>query len=489
MGYRIALIIFLAGMLIVPASHVSAQDDTASGEPTVTIHVVQRGENLFRIALAYGVTVDEIALANGITNPASIQVGQRLIIPLAMPPPEIQPTIHIVQPGESLASIANVYGVALDELIAANELENPNALFVGQSILIPGSGESASVVAVTPTEVEAQTEPVAIVGPIIHIVQAGETLFRIATQYGVTVAEVQAANAISDPTLIYAGQQLTIPGTQPLLALDLPDSVTGLDLTPLVLADGQAGRLRITTSAPAVVTADFVSQAPPVVPVDNTRLSHVAFLAVPLATPAGIYPLNLTLTPDGAGPVSVTVNIQIVSGNYGSQYITLPEDRVPLLAPAVEDNEIQIIRNVTALFNVQRYFEGPLSLPAAAAMNSPFGSLRSYNSGPFDRYHTGADFAGAPGSPILAAAAGQIVLADTLNIRGITVIIDHGWGVFTSYSHMTERYVRIGDFVTAGQAIGTVGSTGRATGAHLHWELWVNGVQVDPMPWVRQAFP
>ena len=88
---------------------------------------------------------------------------------------------------------------------------------------------------------------------------------------------------------------------------------------------------------------------------------------------------------------------------------------------------------------------------------------------------------------MLAAASGTVVLADTLNVRGNAVVIDHGWGVYTGYWHQTEIYVQPGERVSTGQVIGTVGSTGRVTGAHLHWELWVNGVPVDPMQWVRQS--
>ncbi|MBZ0288996.1 MAG: M23 family metallopeptidase, partial [Anaerolineae bacterium] len=90
--------------------------------------------------------------------------------------------------------------------------------------------------------------------------------------------------------------------------------------------------------------------------------------------------------------------------------------------------------------------------------------------------------------PVLAAAPGRVVLADTLNVRGIATIIDHGWGVYTGYWHQAQQYVQVGQMVTTGQVIGAIGATGRVTGAHLHWELWVGGVAVDPMQWVRLSF-
>ena len=68
-------------------------------------------------------------------------------------------------------------------------------------------------------------------------------------------------------------------------------------------------------------------------------------------------------------------------------------------------------------------------------------------------------------------------------------MIDHGWGVYTGYMHQSEILVEAGDFVEKGQLIGLVGGTGRVTGAHLHWEIWVGGVQVDPVEWLENSFP
>jgi len=104
-------------------------------------------------------------------------------------------------------------------------------------------------------------------------------------------------------------------------------------------------------------------------------------------------------------------------------------------------------------------------------------------------FHSGTDFGGAPGSSIVAPAAGVVILAESLPVRGNATVIDHGWGVTTGYWHQAEILVNVGDVVTPGQVIGTVGSTGRSTGPHLHWEMWVSGVQVDPMQWVQQPFP
>ena len=93
-----------------------------------------------------------------------------------------------------------------------------------------------------------------------------------------------------------------------------------------------------------------------------------------------------------------------------------------------------------------------------------------------------------PGTPVQAAADGLVVLATELNVRGRSIILDHGLGVYTGYWHLSEMHVTVGDFVRAGADIAEVGNSGRSTGAHLHWQLWVNGIAVEPLQWLRSDF-
>jgi murein DD-endopeptidase MepM/ murein hydrolase activator NlpD len=81
------------------------------------------------------------------------------------------------------------------------------------------------------------------------------------------------------------------------------------------------------------------------------------------------------------------------------------------------------------------------------------------------------------------------VFAGQLEVRGNATIIDHGWGVFTGYWHQSEIDVQVGNLVEVGQVIGLVGGSGRVSGPHLHWELWVNGIPVDPLEWLVNEYP
>jgi hypothetical protein len=100
--------------------------------------------------------------------------------------------------------------------------------------------------------------------------------------------------------------------------------------------------------------------------------------------------------------------------------------------------------------------------------------------------HTGVDYRAASGVPIVAAADGVVSRSVYDDRAGIYVRIDHGDGVWTGYSHLSERHVLAGHAVTAGQQIGEAGATGSATAAHLHFEVSVDGVKVDPVPWLAE---
>lgn len=185
------------------------------------VHVVQPGENLFRISLQYGVTMTELAQVNGITNTWQIFAGQQLIIPGIAPAVE-QPAVsepiapqneepaqpaeyHTIGRGENLASIARQYGLSAEALARLNNISNPDMIYAGQRLLIsgvPAADDSESVLAEAP-----------LINPnsIRHTVQRGESLASIGTQYSVSWLAIAQANHILDANQIVAGQELIIP--------------------------------------------------------------------------------------------------------------------------------------------------------------------------------------------------------------------------------------------------------------------------------------
>lgn len=117
---------------------------------------------------------------------------------------------------------------------------------------------------------------------------------------------------------------------------------------------------------------------------------------------------------------------------------------------------------------------GRLAWPTTGPVTSPFGQR-------WGRMHTGIDIGAPEGAPIVAAAAGTVIVAGWADGYGNTVAIDHGGGIATLYGHQSSIAVAVGQQVAAGQVVGAVGSTGRSTGPHLHFEVRVNGTPVDPL--------
>ncbi len=196
--------LIVGSQLVIPG-YVAAEEPEGTGEEGAGgqeegkpyIHVVQPGESLSEIALRYDVDPADIIAANNIPDPDHLVAGQELVIPGYQPPEsqESGPVTHVVQPGETLSQIAQRYGVAMSEIMAANNITNPNLIKPGQELVIPGI-----------TQAEAQAA-----NRTVHVVQPGETLLDIARQYGVSLQELIRANNIGNPNLIKPGEELVIP--------------------------------------------------------------------------------------------------------------------------------------------------------------------------------------------------------------------------------------------------------------------------------------
>lgn len=200
---------------------------------------------------------------------------------------------------------------------------------------------------------------------------------------------------------------------------------------------------------------------------------------------------------DAPGRIVIQVNgaeetrnlaVGLSNRNFRTQRITLRGS-----GSLGTDHEFDRVDAFKRLVSPERHWNGALLRPSQGRVSSEYGVRRYYN-GEFaeNYYHRGVDYAAGTGTPVVAPAAGYIRLvgrvSDGFELHGNTVGIDHGQGLLSIMIHLSRIDVNNGDFVRAGQRVGAIGSTGAATGPHLHWGLYLNQVAVDPVPWRYGGF-
>ena len=205
---------------------------------------------------------------------------------------------------------------------------------------------------------------------------------------------------------------------------------------------------------------------------------------------SGLMPIGVEQDPgeykleflDSSGTAIHELNVTVADAHYPKQNIVIAPE---LSALRASSDEAERVHAFLTSVSPTRFWEEPFQAPVPGCMNSPFGASRLHNGKPTGDYHGGVDQRGAPGTPIHAVAAGTVRIVHLFQLRGGTVAIDHGQGLETIYMHMSRFAAKEGQQVEAGDVIGYVGSTGRATGPHLHWSLYANGHPVSPRQWAK----
>jgi murein DD-endopeptidase MepM/ murein hydrolase activator NlpD len=203
----------------------------------------------------------------------------------------------------------------------------------------------------------------------------------------------------------------------------------------------------------------------------------------------GLLPISVKDTP---GVASVAIN---GDNNQSAQLpVTIRKTLFPSqnvnLSPEIEalhstPEEIALLTSFKEKLSDSRFWQDPLGPPVTGCMTSPFGVKRLHNGKPTGEYHGGVDQRTPAGEPIRAVAAGTVTFAQQFNVLGNAVGIDHGQGLESMYLHMSKLEVAPGTQVQRGDVLGYAGSTGRSTGPHLHWVLYVNGINVNPAQWIK----
>lgn len=379
-------------------------------------------------------------------------------------PPHVE--TYTVQAGDTLFSIAMRYNTSVAAIKQLNKLTS-DTILVGQKLLIPSDSPTAPTVAVPKAS--------------SYIVQAGDSLYTIATRYGTTLHDLMDLNDIPNPNLIYVGQALAIPTnvavTKPGLILD-PPSVR------------QGGTLMIQIARPNLVSVTGTLNGKPLTFARATGFWY-ALAGISRCAKIGTMPITISATDANGQTTNENTTVSVAATAYPIDAITLPPSKVTILQDtALINREAAELATIVNKYTPTRLWSGAFRQPLYGNITEFFGTRRSYNGGPVGACgHEGMDFGVPGGTPIFAPARGRVVFAGLTQVRGNLTVIDHGLGVFSAYYHQSAIDVQAGQMVEPGQLIGKVGTTGLSTGNHLHWSMWANGEYVDPLEWTRRVLP
>ncbi|MDP7338806.1 MAG: M23 family metallopeptidase [Vicinamibacterales bacterium] len=270
-----------------------------------------------------------------------------------------------------------------------------------------------------------------------------------------------------------------------LLTVSAPGAAQSLDATvshhARGLFPGEAVLLRVEASRPVTEVRGVVFD-------ETVRFYQAAggvwqgLVGIDLQVEPGDYTVALRIMPATGAALEHVYTLSVEHKAYRTRQLTVAPRYVEP-PPDVTERIQREARRQAAIFATvtpDRLWRGSWGRPVPGQATSAFGSRSVFN-GQARNPHSGADFRAAEGTPVSAPNAGTVVLTGDTYFSGGSVILDHGWGLYSYFAHLSKMLVEEGDLVEPGQVVGHAGATGRVTGPHLHWTLRLNGARVDPL--------
>jgi murein DD-endopeptidase MepM/ murein hydrolase activator NlpD len=466
--YKQISLIILLSLLIISFHPVSAQ---STGGP---VYIVQPGDALSSIAARFKVSLNDLMSANNINDANNISAGSPLTIP-GLDGITGALTTQEIGYGDSLKSLSRHMQIPLDLLVRLNRITSPVELYAGLNIIYPQDETAAPL-----------TNRISIAN--------GESLLESAVKAQTDTWTLSSLNTLQGAWDALPGDALYAPnnGAENVLSNGMPMAFVNANVNPLPITQGGTAEIIVQTQPGIQLSGTLVNIPLRFFSLGNDK--YVALQGIYALLDPGSYPLQLEATlPDGTHQ-SFEQSVIIQSGNYPTDpLLSVSADTID---PTTNDDETKKLTQLTAPITPTRYWQGQFENPSPDFPDchpSLFGDRRNYvGEGTNDTYHSfhsGLDFCGQVGSPITATADGVVIFTGMLTVHGNTTIIDHGWGIYSMYCHQSAINVQVGQTVKTGELIGLVGATGRVTGPHLHWEIWANGIEVDPLDWLAKSYP
>lgn len=460
-----SLVLSLLPFLIVGV--VMAQDE----QPAGPVYIVEAGDTLWAIAQRFGVSMDDLANENGLTDPSQLSIGARLVIPGLEGLSGVLVTEDVLL-GETLDSLSRQHQIPKAALVRLNHFTSPMEVYAGSTLIIPQSESDEQI-----TSGGRAT------------LKIGQSPMEMAITQGLSPWALIHDNQLPGSWSMLPGETLYLSNGESQNPGGLPDAISALDVNALPLTQGQILTVSLSKQGMGAPVGQFHDHNLNFFQISDG--SYVALQGVYALLDPGLYPLSVRGALLDGTPVGFTQYVYVQDGDYPFD----PPLSVASETTDIENNETENAHwsEIVAPVTAEKYWDGVFQSPVPAVFSdcfpSRFGHRRSYNQSGYFFFHSGLDFCGGVGIEIFAPAPGRVVFDGELTIRGNATVIDHGWGLYSAYGHQSKIMVFEGDWVETGQVIGLVGETGRVTGPHLHWEIIAGGIQVDPLSWLSQAYP
>ncbi len=458
----LALTALVVLSLTVQLSPAQAAPVPQSGGP---IYLVQSGDTLSSIALRFGITPEELQSANGITDPNSIAIGQQLVIP-GLEGISGFLTSEVIPLGTSLTGLTRQYQLDPADLVTLNRITSPSEAIAGIKLIVA---------------VDENADPLI---PVASL-RSGETALEAAIRANTSPWALKRDNRLLGSWDFLPGDRLYSAGQEDLAPASLLPGVSEFTVSPMPILQGETFEIEVQAAGAVGFAGEFDGQ--PLIFFSDDGSQYYSFHGIHALAEPGVYPLRVTATQPDGQTQTFDQMVLLADVAYGDEYVYVTNG---LSQEEITTEEV-FLDEALGTPTPERLWDGQFQYPIdEPCLGSLFGPDRNYNDGKLYFYHTGLDFkVCAQNLNIYAPAAGKVIVAETLPVKGNAVYIDHGWGVYSGFAHLSEFNVEVGDVVQAGDIIGQIGNTGRSAGPHLHFEINIGSTPVNPMTWLDEEFP
>ena len=467
MKFSRLVLISLAILFSVALYSPAKAQDGSQDEP---YYIVQEGDSLWEIAARFGVSLEDLQRANNVSDPGQVVIGARLVIPGLTGVSGRLDTVAVAY-GETIRSLSRHYALSGVTLARLNHFVSPSELYAGATLIVPMT----------------ENQNLALAGRAN--LASGQSLLELPLVGNEDPWSLALDINLPGTWTVLPGDVLRVAGDSQTDAPNgLPDAITKVEVDPLLMIQGGTAVIKVYAAPGITMRGSLADRTLNFFP---QEYGYVALQGIHALTPPGPYPLALEGELPNRQRFAFSQDVLIQDANF--VYDPSLEVDPVTIDPSVTNPEMELWESLGTPVTPEKMWDGLLASPVPAELTncrtSFFGTRRSYNGSAYDFFHGGLDFCGQVGTELYAVAAGKVVYTGLLTVRGMVTVIDHGWGVYTAYNHQSEIFVKPGDLVQSGQLIGLGGATGRTTGPHLHWEVWVGGVQVNPVDWLARAYP